>query len=273
MKQGTKDLLSIIVPALQLLLLGVLTALFTSNIDKFRAGIDESQMINQLVKDLSKDSTNSNLRADFVMLSLERYLKRSHKGNMADYDKVMLVGFAKSIIINRFESSNIRDNNKTNDIEVPKEILTRYDPTRVNDFIANQGVKITPRSAKSDNDIVKSLDTEEPAGQLANTKKSKLFNVLIPKLVYIQYNNAEKRTAVDSIRIPFQAKKWYAPGVEYRKGNYTNSIRYFYPEDISLVEDAFKILDSIHYQDFKKILMPKNEKVSKGQIEIWINNK
>jgi hypothetical protein len=100
-----------------------------------------------------------------------------------------------------------------------------------------------------------------------------LFNVLIPKSIYIQYNSHRNKPSVDSIRIAFQAQNWNAPGLEYRKGSYKNSIRYFHPEDISLVDEASKILEPYKYHDFKKILLSGYDKVPKGQIEIWINNK
>ena len=103
--------------------------------------------------------------------------------------------------------------------------------------------------------------------------KSQLFNVLIPKSVYIQYTNPQKKDSIDLILNAFQAQKWNAPAIENRKGNYKNSIRYFHPEDISLVEEASKMLEPFKYKNFKKIFMKGKNSVPKGQIEIWINNK
>jgi len=272
MKQGTKDLIGIIVPSLQLLMLGILTALITANLDRFKAGIDENNMINELVKDLSKDSTKMNLKYDFMMLSLERYLKRSHNGELKEYDRDMLVGFAKSVIINRLSSNSKTYDLKTNDVLIPKEILQKYDSSNIKSFLlAISEVNMTP--TKRDTSEVRNIANVEPVRQLLNPQKSVLLNALIPKSIYIQYNNLSKKKEVDSIRIAFQKKGWNAPRVEYRKGVYKNSIRYFHPEDVLLVEEASNLIDTIQDHHFKKIFLSNYKDVPKGQIELWINNK
>ena len=170
MKHRTKDFLSIAIPSLQLLMLGVLTAIFTANIDKFKAGIDESKMINELVLDLSKDSTKSNLKADFVLLSLERYLKQTHKGEMKEYDRDMFVGFAKSIMINRLNSDQ-QNNQAINNLRITREILLKYDPTEVNSFIT-EATKSDRTPIKYDTTEVKNVEIANPVSQLANLNKS-----------------------------------------------------------------------------------------------------
>lgn len=272
MKQSTKDLLGLVVPALQLLMLGILTALITFNIDKFKAGIDESVMINELVKDLSKDSIKSNIKSDFVLLSLERYLKRSHNGDLKDYDKEMLVGFAKSIIINQLSSSDTRGDQKTNNMRIPKEILHRYDSTNYNSFISTVYDEIL-KETKIDTIELKNMSSATPVRQMINPQKSTLLNILIPKSVYFQYNDPDKVLSVDSIRLVFQNKKWNAPSLELVKTDFENSIRYFHTEDYKLVEETVKTLNDCKLKDFKVIHLTKYQNVPKGQIEIWINYK
>jgi len=271
-KQGTKDFLSVVVPSLQLLLLGILTALFTANIDKFKAGIDESEMINRLVMDLSKDSTKTSLKADFVLLSLERYLNRSHNGVMKEYDRDMLVGFAKSIIINRYKNSNKQSIQNIDELRIPREILLKYNSANVNSFFLDLTKSdITPYAL--DTAEVKNINIANPVRQLVKENKSEILKVLIPRSVYIQYNDINKMLGIDSLRIAFQEQKWNASSLEFRKGTYSNSIRYFHSEDINLVDEASKILESCHYRKFKIILLTEYKNVPKGQIEIWINNK
>ena len=269
MRQGAKDFLSIVVPAVQVLLLGALTALVTANLDKFKVGMEENVMINQLVNNLSKDTT-SNLKTDFAILSLERYLKRSHSGELKDYDRDMLVGFAKSVIINRSGSNDNRYDNKPNEILIPLGILEKYDSIHIKDVISNAS-NITTKTNVTDSVKVSNMIDQQPRSELINPNKKLLLSALIPKTVYIQFNNPDKRQLADSIRLVFQKLGWNAPSVEYAKGYYKSSIRYFHSDDAQLVDEACGILEPIYKSHFRKINAPKFDKVPLGQIEIWLN--
>lgn len=240
----------------------------SNKIEEFKTSMDENKMINELVKEISNDSS-STIRGDFTLLALERYLLNSGKDTVLKLqDRNMLVGFAQSLILDR-------ENNFENDLNmilIPQEFLARYDSARlklVNNILAKKSKKtILPAENLAINDS--NLRETEPISQISDATQSKMMSIILKKVAYIQYSNLEKQNEIKTIQKKLVDNKWIAPGIEYVKGNYSNTIKYFHDEDSEIAYEANKILDNKF--DVIPITSSKMKKLApKGQIEIWVS--
>ena len=88
MNKDTWDKLGILATFVQIVVIGGFTVLVSYNtsvmnnkIDSFKTGMEENTMIAKLVTDLTGDTVR-NLKTDFALLSLERYLRSSNKDTL-----------------------------------------------------------------------------------------------------------------------------------------------------------------------------------------------
>ena len=242
-------------------------------VEEFKTQMQENTMISQLVTQISKD-TSSNVKFDFALLALERYLRNaSPDGKLKSQDKDMLVGFAQSLILDRkFSFSDVSENN-TDRILIPLEFLDKYDSTKkkatgitVND---NNKIKVTP--ADSLNNSSEAITQAPPVSQLTDTSQSNIISLLIKKMVYIQFANRDKRKNAQDIQQTFIKNNWVAPGIEHVNGSYANIIKYFHYEDEALAIEANSLLGN-KFKITPSITRKYQKLVPKGQIEIWIAN-
>ena len=245
----------------------------SNQIEEFKVAMDENKMINDLVKNISFDTT-SNVKYDFALLALERYLKNTNTdGTLKDQDKEMLVGFAQSLILDRNSfTKNISEKDQYR-ILIPKEFLEKYDTSRlqlIQNILASKNKKaIYPNdSLEGNNQELKNIG---PVSQVSDTTLSNSIGIILKKMLYIQYSNPDKFKEVEQIRQIFKDNKWLTPGMECVKGTYDNIIKYFHIEDREIANEANSLMGgkyrviAIHNPKYENL-------VPKGQIEIWISN-
>jgi hypothetical protein len=261
------DKLGIIATFIQIVVIGAFTAvvsLYTARmnnkLDTYKTGMDESGMIQKLVMDLSTEDS-SNVKTDFALLSLERYLRSSKQGELQDYDKNMLCGFAESIIWDR-----IRKKKNENEILIPIQFLSNNDTLREKELLSK--IKGSETQTTHPDKVNDSLINVKPVNQVNDTGSMKAISFLFNKTCYIQYADMTLKDTAEKFRKKLVAKGWYAPGIEYVEGNYKTSIRYFHPEDNGLVaslQDLFENNNVITSPIYKF-----GSRVPKGQVEVWI---
>jgi hypothetical protein len=248
------------------------TSKLSNKIEEFKTGIDENKMINDLVKEISSDS-NSNVKYDFVLLALERYLRNtSIDGLLKDRDRDMLVGFAQSMILDRKNYHKEITETDMNRILIPKKFLEKYDSVGLNEIqviLANEHNKYNYPS-----DTVKinnhDLSSVAPVAQLNENTSRNSLNLILKKVVYIQYSDRVNQKKAEDILHLFKDNKWVAPGVEHVNGNFSNTIKYFHDEDRELANEANRILNN-QYKVVANVVQKYRNMVPKGQIEIWIS--
>jgi hypothetical protein len=271
MKKDTWDKLGIIATFIQVAVVGLFTALvtlytsrLTNKLETYKAGMDESNMIKTLIKDLTGDS-GTHVRTDFALLSLERYLRSSQQGELHNYDSNMLVGFAQSIIWERVTKEGIGSENQ-NEILIPNEFLKRYDSSRqqqiLKDMDISQKRKNLPQTVNNDSLL------KIPPVQQAVHNNTQMLTSLFSKTCYIQFANENLRNTALNVQQTLRTAKWYAPGIDKVEGNYTNTVKYFHQEDANL---ASALQNTLNLPDYALQYIKNFEaKVPKGQLEIWI---
>lgn len=242
----------------------------TRQLENYKAVQQEGIAVSSLIKELTKDTT-STIKYDYAFLSLERYLKNTNEGvTLKPQDKEMLVGFAQSLILDRYSSNKPISEKDQARILIPSQFLEKNDPATL------QNIKyILESKSKSPNYPVdkiadeKTLQSNAPVSQTTNINKTNSIGLIIKKIAYIQYTNPKNVNYIKTLQNNLKSKQWIAPKLELVNGSYSNIIKYFHPEDLDLAEEAkqvlgnnFKIVSNLQYQD----------KVAKGQIEIWVNN-
>jgi hypothetical protein len=167
MNKDLWDKLGIVATFVQIIVIGGFTAFVTYNtsvmnhkIESFKTGMEENTMIAKLVTDLTGDTVR-NLKTDFALLSLERYLRSSKKGQLEDYDKKMLIGFAKSIIMDRIMNSNTDSGNNLKKIYIEREFLHSIDAAAFDSMLAIVSTSETKRNTP-DSAVSEKRDREYP---------------------------------------------------------------------------------------------------------------
>ena len=274
MNKDLWDKINVIATIVQIVVIGGFTAVvslytarMTNKLNTYKAGMDENNMIKTLVMDLTSD-TSGNVKTDFALLSLERYLKSSNADSLHPYDRDMLVGFAQSVILDRVRHLGKNANGNINEILIPKELLQKYDTLRLDTIISlisrNSTKTILPVSVTSN-----TLENAQPVNQITEGNVQ-IMNAILSKIVYIQYSNPQNRSSAEQIRQLFTGTQWRAPGCELVKGDFSNSIRYFHSEDSSLAEEIRDLLKTKTGKDFQVLPVKGfDSKVPKGQLEVW----
>lgn len=240
-----------------------------ANIDSIKVNQDEGVAVNKFISDLTQEN-NSTVKYDYSFLALERYLKNTgEKGKLKIQDKEMLVGFAKTLIYDRINQNSLDSLNIINRLNIPTTFLEKNDSIALTQIKTDVNTKFRllnlPKNIPIDNDF-KLL---KPVSEFKDALESKTVTVLMKKLIYIQFSNKIKKDEVKAIQDKLKSKAWFAPGVEFIPGNYQNTIRYFHDEDWEIANQANKILEEKYV--IIKVKSYEN-KVPKGQIELWINN-
>ncbi|MBC7450662.1 MAG: hypothetical protein H7259_04155 [Cytophagales bacterium] len=245
----------------------------SNQVEKFQSVMDENKMINELVKQISSD-TSSTVKYDFTLLALERYLRNSSSdGTLKPQDKDMLIGFAQSLILDRKNFHHDITETDLNRILIPNDFLAKYDSLRlkqIQNMLADKNKKtMYPSDSLTVNNAT--LLTVQPVSQAISEGQSKYLSIMLKKVIYIQYSNARNQQAVQHIQSVLKENKWTAPGIEYVKGNYANTIKYFHDEDREIANEANALLGNGY--KVIKINNPAFEKsVPKGQVELWVGN-
>ena len=275
MNKDLWDKLGIVATFVQIIVIGGFTAFVTYNtsvmnhkIESFKTGMEENTMIAKLVTDLTGDTVR-NLKTDFALLSLERYLRSSKQGHLEDYDKKMLIGFAKSIIMDRMINSKADSSDNIKKIYIEKEFLNSIDTGAYNSMLAivsgSETKKNIPDSAVSE----KGLMNTKPVVELSNPEKSQAISALFSKTCYIQYSSDQNKQVALEIQKSLKDAGWYAPGIQLVKGNYRSVVKYFHAEDQQLAE---KVVALAKGNAQTLAIKGYEAKVPVGQLEIWIGN-
>lgn len=274
MNKDIWDKVGIIATFIQIVILGgfsvfisFYTAKMTNQLNTFKSGMDENTMIAKLVGDLTTD-TSTNVKTDFALLALERYLKSSGDNKLEEYDIDMLTGFAQSIILERFFNKNgqFSTSEKLNEIFIESNFLQRTDSVAYNEVLAliNSAEKVTSYPKL----VERNINTVKPVNQAINSTNVKALGILFKKTCYIQYADANAKSAAEVLEKNLTSKSWNVPAVKYVPGNYGTIVRYFHPEDLEL---AKKVEKALNKSGVTMLLVSGYESsVPKGQLETWI---
>ncbi len=246
------------------------TSELTDKINNLKAVTEEGKTVCELIEKFSKDSIPV-ITSDFSFLSLERYLRNTtDDGSLKPQDRSMLAGFAQSIIYDRIFKNKSNSDEIISKILIPTRFLEQNDTLLLEEikskFTSNNNIVIVPTQ------VIKATDSMfkfQPISQSIDTLKAKSISLILKKVAYIQYSNQNKKNDVLAIQTKFRSNDWIAPGIENVKGNYKNTIRYFHDEDKGLADKSNELLGNKYYS---LRVYGFEQKVPKGQIEIWINN-
>jgi hypothetical protein len=242
------------------------TSALNDKINNLKAISEEGHTVSTLIKDFSDDS-KSTVKYDYAFLSLERYLRNTNAdGELKPQDKTMLIGFAQTLIYDRF---NNQDKSKALDdkILIPTEFIEKNDSALYLKIMQkvheDQQKKVLPTG-----NVGASLTKVEPISQNIDTAKSKLINIILKKVVYIQYADDNMKAIALDFQKKIKSKSWNAPDIEKIPGDYSNTIRYFYDDDQYFAKEVKEVLGTSY--TITKITGFEG-KAPKGQIEVWIN--
>ena len=251
-------------------LVGYQTSILSDKVATFEKRIDENKMISDLIEKITLDTImKSTIKSDLTLLTLERYLRNNTEGgNLTFQDKEMLVGFAESLILNTKKTGI---NKEELSYKVPRDFLIKYDTIKWNNIVSLYGVGKT-NSIYPENLVYNStIKNQQPVSQVTDTLKSELITSILKKIVYIQYAPSIDIKNVENIQQNFKDNQWAAPRIDRVKGKFSNTIKYFHPEDEGLAIEAGKLLNN-GYIIVPSINSKYQKLVPKGQIEVWASN-
>ncbi|MDP4271040.1 MAG: hypothetical protein Q8909_13080 [Bacteroidota bacterium] len=268
--------LAIIAPFVSSIIVAIFAAITTwygtklsNQVEHLKTDMEENKMISSLVSNLSNDPISC-VKFDFALLALERYLRNSSSnGELTPQDKEMLIGFAQTLILDRKKTDSVLYEKML----IPIDFLQRYDTMRlmeIKKILANQ--RLQKRLAVSSEILNNMTLLSNPP--IRNTRElstndnelSKVLN----KVAYIQYSNLDKQDEALNIQKKLSENHWVVPDVDFVKGTYTHTIRYFHQNDKSLADELKKLLGKRYRIIYVKSSVYE-EIVPNGQVEVWIS--
>jgi hypothetical protein len=259
-----------------LLIIAISNVFINLNLNKVNQKLEDAKFFEATIDHLVADSENREIALSMLysLYILEEKTPK-HRDMLIDISETILetnisqVSQEKNIPISKKALKII----KALDAEKAKEVESRIAkiPGSKTDPNPNISEKSIDKSAlKKNNAFVSALlNTEE---QAKDEKKG---------LVFIQYNNQNKKEDIDKFREKL-SEKWNAPGIEFIEkynspsGKY-GDIRYFYADEKELANELQLTLNQKYCPEktegcFKLIdLSGKYPNLPKKQFEIWID--
>lgn len=233
--------------------------------DNIAASLQTGQLVQTLIADLTTQEQTA--RQDIALIALD--------GAIGESKPEMVVQIAEQVMNSRQETAP-EDTVayriiKSRAPDQGAEILARLSdstPVKANEVVESEVARgPTSRSDPSDEPLGQTLTVSADASRIAKAFKS---------IVYIQFRPEEQRPMAVALQGALRERGWLVPGVERVDANYSNSIRYFHDEDLTLAQDVKQATDAFLGTGGVNVMLPELKdftslKAPQTQIEIWID--